>query len=70
MRLISKLVSDEMWALFEPLLPEPKPRRFRLPGRKPVDNRVALTVIMIAKSASAMNASPPFIPLWCKPLHR
>jgi transposase len=43
---MSKLVSDEMWALFEPLLPEPKPRRFRFPGRKPADNRVALSVIV------------------------
>ncbi len=41
-----KLVSDELWAKFEPLLPAPKPRRFRYPGRKPVDNRVALGVIL------------------------
>lgn len=43
---MSQLVSDELWKLFEPLLPEPKPRRFRFPGRKPVDNRVALSVII------------------------
>lgn len=44
---MSKLVRDALWGLFEPLLPEPKPRRFRFPGRKPVDNRVALSVILL-----------------------
>ena len=43
---MSKLVSGELWVLFEPLLPAPKPRRFQFPGRKPVDNRVALSVIL------------------------
>ena len=40
------LVDDELWAIIEPLLPAPKPRRFRSPGRKPVDNRRALTGIL------------------------
>lgn len=40
------LVDDELWAIIEPLLPAPKPRRFRYPGRKPVDNRRALTGIL------------------------
>src|SRR5881397_1194314 len=40
------LVSDELWALIQPLLPPPKPRRFRYPGRKPVDDRQALTGIL------------------------
>ena len=40
------LVDAELWAIIEPLLPEPKPRRFRYPGRKPVDNRRALTGIL------------------------
>jgi transposase len=40
------LVSDELWALLQPLLPPPKPRRFRHPGRKPVDDRKALTGIL------------------------
>jgi transposase len=40
------LVSDELWALVEPLLPPRKPRRFRFPGRKPVDDRKALTGIL------------------------
>src|SRR5438128_11999096 len=40
------LVSDELWEALRPLLPPPKPRRFRYPGRKPVDDRKALTGIL------------------------
>jgi transposase len=39
------LVSDERWDLLQPLLPPRKPRRFRYPGRKPIDDRKALTGI-------------------------
>jgi transposase len=42
----SKLVSDALWLIVEPLLPAAKPRRFRYPGRKPVANRVALSAII------------------------
>src|SRR3982751_4793881 len=40
------LLPDELWAQVEPLLPPPKPRRFRFPGRKPLDDRKALTGIL------------------------
>jgi transposase len=40
------LVPDELWEIVEPLLPKPKRRRFRYPGRKPVDRRKALTGIV------------------------
>src|SRR5438034_9726631 len=40
------LVSDELWEVLQPLLPPPKPRRFRYPGRKPLDDRKALTGIL------------------------
>lgn len=40
------LLSDELWAVIEPILPAPKPRRFRFPGRKPVENRVSLNGIL------------------------
>ena len=40
------LLDDELWKRIEPLLPAPKPRRFRYPGRKPVGNREALTGIL------------------------
>lgn len=37
------LVSDALWQRLEPLLPVPKPRRFRFPGRRPLDDRQLLT---------------------------
>ena len=40
------LLTDEMWEVVEPVLPPPKPRRQRYPGRKPLDNRKALTGIL------------------------
>src|SRR5918992_3817901 len=40
------LLDDELWEVINPLLPPPKPRRFRFPGRKPLDNRKALTGIL------------------------
>jgi len=40
------LLPDELWQRIEPLLPPPKRRRFRFPGRKPIDNRKALTGIL------------------------
>jgi transposase len=40
------LLPDELWERIAPLLPAPKPRRFRFPGRKPLDNRKCLTGIL------------------------
>ena len=40
------LLSDELWSVIEPILPPPKPRRFRFPGRKPVGDRQCLTGIL------------------------
>jgi transposase len=40
------LVDDELWAVVAPLLPAPKPRRYRYPGRKPISDRAALTGII------------------------
>ena len=53
------LVEDELWAEVEPLLPAPKPRRFRYPGRKPLENRAALTgILFILKSGLPWNDLP------------
>jgi transposase len=40
------ILDDELWALIEPVLPPPKPRRSRFPGRKPVGQRESLTGIV------------------------
>jgi transposase len=39
------VVSDELWELLEPLLPR-KERRFRSPGRLPLDDRRVLSGIL------------------------
>ncbi|WP_153018739.1 transposase, partial [Marichromatium gracile] len=45
------LLPDDLWAEIKPLLPAPKPRRYRYPGRKPIDNRRALTgILFVLKS--------------------
>ncbi len=40
------LIDDALWALIAPLLPPAKPRRYRYPGRKPIDDRQALAGIL------------------------
>ena len=40
------LVDDRLWKIIEPLLPPPKRRRKRYPGRKPISDRQALTGIL------------------------
>ena len=44
---MAKAILDEsLWILIEPVLPAPKPRRKKYPGRKPISNRQALTGIL------------------------
>jgi transposase len=53
------LVTDALWAVVEPLLPAAKPRRFRYPGRKPLDNRRALTgILFVLKTGIAWDDLP------------
>ena len=40
------VLDDDLWRSVEPLLPEPKRRRRRHPGRRPMGNRAALTGIL------------------------
>ena len=40
------LVDETLWREIAPLLPAPKPRRRRYPGRMPIDDRRALTGIL------------------------
>lgn len=40
------ILDESLWQLVEPVLPLPKPRRKKYPGRKPISNRQALTGIL------------------------
>ena len=40
-----QIVTDELWEIVEPLIPEVK-RRYRYPGRKRIDDRRILTGIL------------------------
>lgn len=54
-----QLVSDDLWARIEPLLPPEKPRRSRFPGRKPIDRRKVLTgIIFVLKSGISWDELP------------
>lgn len=41
-----RLLDDALWDRIQPLLPPPKPRRSRFPGRKRLDDRQVLTGIL------------------------
>ena len=40
------ILDDALWKIIEPLLPPPRKRRKRYPGRKPIDNRSALCAVL------------------------
>lgn len=53
------LVDDALWERIRPLLPPPKPRRKRYPGRKRIDDRKALTgVLFVLKTGIPWAALP------------
>jgi transposase len=53
------LADDELWALIQPLLPPPKRRRFRYPGRKRLDDRKVLTgILFVLKSGIPWEMLP------------
>ena len=53
------LVDDELWELIQPLLPPPKPRRWRYPRRKPLPDRQALTgILFVLKSGIPWEMLP------------
>ena len=58
-RVIAELVPDGLWERVEPLLPEPKPRRHRYPGRRPMNDRAALAgIVFVLKTGIAWNQLP------------
>lgn len=53
------LVSEGLWDLVEPLLPPPKPRRFRCPGRKPLDRKKVFTgIVFVLRSGIPWEMLP------------
>lgn len=53
------LVDDRLWALIEPLLPPPKPRRWRYPGRQPLSHRQVLTgILFVLRTGIPWEALP------------
>ena len=53
-----ELVSDEMWELVEPLIPEVE-RRHRFPGRKRLDDRKVLTGILFVLQTGSRGSTCP-----------
>src|SRR6478672_12150774 len=52
-------VTDALWERLEPLLPPPPQRRFRFPGRKPLDHRKILTgILFVLKTGIAWEDLP------------
>ena len=53
------LMDDALRQIIEPLLPKPKRRRKRHPGRKPLDNRVVMTgLLFVLKTGIAWEDFP------------
>jgi transposase len=53
------ILADELWSLIEPILPKPRARRFRFPGRRPIGNRAALTgILFILKTGTPWEYLP------------
>ena len=57
--MIEELVPDGLWERVAPLLPSPKPRRYRYPGRRPIDDRAALAgIVFVLKTGINWNQLP------------
>src|SRR5437763_12289287 len=60
------VVTDALWERIEPLLPPPPWRRFRLPGRKPLDYRNVLTgILFVLKTGIAWDDLPAELGCGC-----
>lgn len=57
--MIEELVFDGLWERVAPLLPPPKPRRYRYPGRRSIDDRAALAgIVFVLKTGITWNQLP------------
>lgn len=60
------LVTDALWERLQPLLPAPPQRRFRFPGRKPLDYRKILTgILFVLKTGMAWDDLPAELGCGC-----
>jgi transposase len=60
------LVTDALWERIAPLLPLPPRRRFRFPGRKPIDQRQILTgILFVLKTGIAWDDLPAELGCGC-----
>ena len=60
------LVTDALWERLQPLLPPPPPRRFRFPGRRPLDYRQTLTgILFVLKTGIAWDDLPAELGCGC-----
>lgn len=60
------LVTDALWQRVQPLLPPPPKRRFRFPGRKPLDYRRILTgILFVLKTGIAWDDLPAELGCGC-----
>ena len=60
------LVTDELWEQIQPLLPPVPQRRFRWPGRKPLDSRMILTgILFVLKTGIAWDDLPAELGCGC-----
>lgn len=60
------LISDALWERLQPLLPPAPPRRFRFPGRKPLDYRKVLTgILFVLKTGISWDDLPAELGCGC-----
>lgn len=60
------LVTDQLWERVQPLLPPSPVRRFRFPGRKPLDYRKILTgILFVLKNGIAWDQLPAELGCGC-----
>jgi transposase len=64
--LMKTLVTDTLWEHLQPLLPPLPRRRFRFPGRKPLDYRKVLTgILFVLKTGIAWDHLPAELGCGC-----
>jgi len=59
-------ITDALWERLQPLIPPPPKRRFRFPGRKPLDYRKILTgILFVLKTGIAWDDLPSELGCGC-----